>query len=473
MITPNLEVDVIEHHLQIFGLGKVLKQGIVAIYSRPNLLGRDEIERCVVNGGVAVIIQAEVSLLESLGVKKVKQVSEPGGIRCYSKFLNLNTKLKSLHPCCSYLTKAGQAVVQLPDGTATWIWVQGRSAGGYLIVGTDISRDLVRYRQGDPRRADGRPTEALWGIPGERPNFLFEEQLSGEEKFSRQADYWIVTLKNFLELKLNLKADDVLPNDAPGAIVITGDDDQAYLEKYDQQLKLLGDLPITYLLHPLTRHTRRTLQDMTIRNPGVDFGIHPDALEAPNQYAEIFDKQVKWYRKLTGKAPVSLRNHGFLNDGYWGHGPAWIKHNVKLSSNLPGLDGKVLNGSLLPARLVLNGRLTTHWSVLTALGDGMRFAAGMTDAEAAENIVRLANEVRESRIPGVIVINLHPQNFTETIEMHLAIKELVARGFMPWNLRQCWNWFANRNAETNPEAPWYKNLSRPINYFLKTKSKNC
>ena len=114
---------------------------------------------------------------------------------------------------------------------------------------------------------------------------------------------------------------------------------------------------------------------------------------------------------------------------------------MRISSNLPGFDGHVLNGSLLPARLAWEGRLTTHWSVLTAVGDGVRFAAGMTDKEAGDLVLAVADQIRQSAIPGVMVLNLHPQNVSETRAMHFAAKEIVRGGFIAWNLRQCLEWF--------------------------------
>ena len=139
--------------------------------------------------------------------------------------------------------------------------------------------------------------------------------------------------------------------------------------------------------------------------------------------------------------PLSLRNHGFLNDGYWGHLPAWLKHGVSISSNLPGFDGRIMNNSLLPARMVWDGMLTEHWSALTVLGDGVRFAAGMSDKDAAALVSEIADRIRNSGIPGVMVLNLHPQNVAETRAMHLAVREVIRSGFVPWNLKQCLEWF--------------------------------
>ena len=350
-------------------------------------------------------------------------------------------RLKTLHPYQTYTYVHGLPIIESPDGQCVWLWVPTTYGGGYLLVGTDLAGDLLRFRQGDPMLVANRPTGAKWGIPGERPNYLFEEQLKGDDANSRHADWWVFTLVEFLAGKLGERPSQILPGGARGAVVITGDDDQAYLEKYDEQLTLLGDMPITYLLHPLTRHTQKTMFAMQQRNAGVDFGIHPDALETPERYAECFDEQADWYRRLIGNHPVSVRNHGFLNDGYWGHLNSWLNHGVRISSNLPGFDGHVLNGSLLPARLAWEGRLTTHWSVLTAVGDGVRFAAGMTDKEAGDLVLAVADQIRQSAIPGVMVLNLHPQNVSETRAMHFAAKEIVRGGFIAWNLRQCLEWF--------------------------------
>jgi hypothetical protein len=226
---------------------------------------------------------------------------------------------------------------------------------------------------------------------------------------------------------------------APGAVVVTGDDDQAYLA---EQLSLLGETPITYFLHPQTRHTPATLKSMLDR-PWIDLGLH--ALDEPTRYGEKLAEQVRWFRELVGTAPLSVRNHGFLNDGYWGHLPHWQREGIRISSNLPGLGGRILNGSLLPARLANRGELTDHWSILTAIGDGVRFVAGMSDEDAAACITRLGQDISRSGVPGVIVLNLHPQNVGETRAMHGAVHELIAVGFCAMTLSEVLGWFSARD----------------------------
>lgn len=439
-VSRTLMQEVIQHHLRIMGLGECSQ---ILILSKPDYSEVAGVLNGTSSGSVCVALQPTSSFAMAFEVAMVERMEKPP--ECFTFSVQTKAvgkkKLRSLHTANAFHHVAGTPVVLDPHGHAIWLWLPF-GAGGILFIGSDLASDLIRYRQGDQSRAGERPSETLWGIPGERPNYLFDEQLSGESLTDRHADYWAMALASFLSERLAKPLNHILPNGAAGAVVITGDDDRAYLEKYDEQLKLLGDTPITYLLHPLTRHTQKSLRAMQKRNSGVDFGIHPDALEAPGRYGELFDEQVAWYRNLTGGQPISLRNHGFLNDGYWGHLEAWLKHGVCISSNLPGFDGKVLNGSLLPARMAWRGTLTPHWSVLTVIGDGVRFASGMSDEDAAERVRNAADGIRQSGIPGVMVLNLHPQNVTETRAMHHAALEVIHSGFVAWNMRHCWEWFA-------------------------------
>ncbi len=150
-------------------------------------------------------------------------------------------------------------------------------------------------------------------------------------------------------------------------------------------------------------------------------------------------------RGITGASPRSVRNHGFLNDGYWGHLNAWVKNRIEISSNLPGVDGTILNGSLLPARVSREGLLTEHWSILTAIGDGVRFAMGKSGPESAQCIFDLADAIKSSQLPGVIVVNFHPQNVAETHEMHAAVIELIHNGFVAMTMGECLDWFSERD----------------------------
>lgn len=439
-VSRTLMEEVIHHHLRIMGLGRCSH---LVILSKPDDSDVARVLNSTSTGGVCVALQPNPSFAMAFDVAMIERKERPP--ECFTfkaqpKAIG-HKQLRTLHVANAYHHVAGIHVVLDSYERAIWLWLP-LGAGGILFIGSELPNDLIRYRQGDQLRAGERPTETLWGIPGERPNYLFDEQLAGQHPADRHADCWAMALASYLAERLAKPLNHILPNGAAGAVVITGDDDQAYLEKYDEQLMLLGDTPITYLLHPLTRHTQKSMRAMRKRNPGVDFGIHPDAIDAPERYGELFDEQVAWYRKLTGGQPTSLRNHGFLNDGYWGHLEAWLKHGVCISSNLPGFDGRVLNGSLLPARMAWHGTLTPHWSVLTVIGDGVRFASGMSDEDAAERVRSVADRIRQSGIPGVMVLNLHPQNVTETRAMHHAAMEIIRSGFVAWNLRQCWEWFA-------------------------------
>ena len=201
---------------------------------------------------------------------------------------------------------------------------------GIFFLGTDLPVDLVRYRQGDPLAPLNCPTEAMWGFPGERPNYLFEGQLGGERHEERHADWWCETLAFALEKIANQPRLPILPGGAPGAVIITGDDDQASISCYEQQSVMLGALPVTYFLHPLTKHNRQTM-DRISRGRRVEFELHPDALDKPECYDDLLSEQSARFRRLTGYPPRAVRNHGFLNDGYWGHAAAWLRHGILAS----------------------------------------------------------------------------------------------------------------------------------------------
>jgi hypothetical protein len=399
-------------------------------------------------GEVVVAVLPDTGFLKNFGVSCGDLGTPPIRLRYSVEPLPTWAALKSLHNAKNYYHPDGQSVVVSGDGMTVWLWLS-IGEGGILLVGTDLAEDLLRFRQGDQKKAAERPTEPMWGIAGERPNYLFHAQLEGDFPDTRHADNWCMVLVRVLSERLKVNPKPILPGDAPGAIVITGDDDQAYLEKYAEQLKLLNGVPITYFLHPQTRHTPESLKRMLGRE-GIEVELHPDALDAPDQYGGRLDEQVAWFRNLVGHPPSMIRNHGFLNNGYWGHLPHWLGNGIRGSANLPGFDGLVLNGSLLPARLAYDGSLTQHWSMLTIIGDGIRFAGGYSDGEAAEKVCEVADKIKSSGIPGVMVLNLHPQNVAEAKGMHRAALEVIGKGFHAWNFGQCLRWFAERDGTSLP-----------------------
>jgi hypothetical protein len=439
-MNSNEKIEFLVHHFRLFGLDSVTIATRVIILDSPGAGDCDCARQFAMNGGIVIALVPREEFSSSFDLQSYPLEHDTAlGLNCVSG-PHHGRYLRSFHGRYRY-EGSGEVLISDGAGLSVWLFVP-LGSGGVLCAGTALADDILRYRQGDPMEAANRPTGAMWGIAGERPNYLFEKQLEGLPKHDRQADYWVKVLVDFVAAKLGVKLQPMLPGGAPGAIVITGDDDQAYLEKYEEQLKLLGKTPITYFLHPQTRHTRETLKSM-LGKKWIDLGLHPDALDAPDQYRSLLKVQSSWYKGLVGKRAVSLRNHGFLNDGYWGHLDAWLEEGLLFSSNLPGLDGRVLNGSLLPARLSFDGKLTSHWSILTAIGDGVRFISGMTDADAARCILDMADRIRNDIVPGVMVLNLHPQNVAETRAMHRAVLQVIDSGFVAWTVRECMGWFQN------------------------------
>jgi hypothetical protein len=462
-------VDVVAHHLRLFGIQGVGSSDSEAASPRLQLLARpdsEDIARArdwMSRGGIAVAMLPGADFCREFGLER-SPASIPGpSVLAYDAAGDLPwRRLRTLFAAWAYA--GAEAVVRNADGMAIWAW-RPLEAGGLLVIGTDLTADLIRYRQGDVGAAAERKLHLLGGIANERPIYLYEKQLQGERPAERHADWWAMALAHCLSGRLRQPLPPMLPGGAVGALVLTGDDDQAQLANYRFQLELIGDLPMTYFLHPLTKHNARTLRAIA-RGGRTELGLHPDSLDAPSEYEHRFLAQARWFTALTGARPISVRNHGFLSDGYWGHFPVWDRAGVRISANIPGIDGRILNGSLLPSRLFLGDRLTDHWSLLTAIGDGIMFALGKSADEASECILRLGTDIRRSGVPGVIVLNLHPDNVGTTRSMHVAALELVKQGFHPWRLSECLQWFQGRDGSlgdaVEPRQSFWKRARRRI-----------
>ncbi|WP_375788893.1 lipid II:glycine glycyltransferase FemX [Bradyrhizobium sp. Pha-3] len=434
----------IAHHLQTFGFRQAssIQVGEPVVLYRPSHADLATARSVLAEGGCVVAVLPSAQFARDFGVEtQAGSISSPTVLRARLADSKAWSRLRTLH---SYMCFAADGdsttIVENSQQEPVWLHRQTGDRGSVVFIGTDLASDLMRYRQGDPAAASKRPSDPMWGIAGERPNYLFEGQLAGESLRERPADWWCEALADALVRLCGRSRLPILPNGAVGAVVITGDDDQAALSRYAQQRQALGALPVTYFLHPLTKHTPETLKQLKAGRK-VELGIHPDALEHPDKYAELFFEQARWFERLTGERARTVRNHGFLNDGYWGHTSAWNADGIRGSSNLPGLDGAIINGSLLPARLMLDDKLTEHWSVLTAIGDGIVFINNWDDRQSADCILGLADRIRQSGVPGVIVVNLHPENIEKTRGMHQAVVKLVEDGFIPWTMTECFDWF--------------------------------
>ena len=439
--------DLVAHHLRLWGLSARAGSSEVAVLREEEGSG-DHVDSAA-RRRFAILLQPGDDVLACLGMRRMPDSAD----RCV-RFQDFDGHAwgtpPTLHAVHNYALPDPLNVVACSDTGASWAWARHGNRD-LLVVGTALGADLLRFRQGDPARVTSRRGAEYWGIPGERPNYLFEQQIPAGAEFERPTDWWAMACASSIAGRCGETLRPLLPGGAPGAVVITGDDDQAYLDKYDEQLRLLEGLPITYFLHPLTRHTTDTLNRLQ-REHLVEYALHPDAWEQPNRYPELFREQVTWFQRLLGRSPRAVRNHGFLNDGYWGHLPVWLEAGVQTSSNLPGVNGTVLNGSLLPARVSWSGALSPHWSILTAIGDGVRFALGMTGPQSAACVTAAAERIVQSGVPGVLVLNLHPQNVAETTEMHQAARALVERlGFAAMTLDDCIEWFAARDRDLDDD----------------------
>lgn len=442
----------VAHHLALFGFlqASATFDGRPVVLHRANQSDLAFVKDALKRGGTIVAILPSSEFANDFGVSvEPKTIEGPEVLLSDRAGSKPWRRLRTLHSYVRFETGRGAPLVSDSEGKTVWFQQTIEGSGSIVFVGTDMALDLLRYRQGDPLAAKNRPSEVKWGIAGERPNYLFDAQLAAEDSNERPADWWCETLADALDRLCGVSRLPILPNGAPGALVVTGDDDQAPLARYAQQRIALGPLPISYFLHPLTKHSARSLAKLKSRYR-VEFGLHPDALDRPDRYRELFAEQFSWFSRLTGSPARLVRNHGFLNEGYWEHAKAWNAHGVDGSSNLPGFDGQILNGSLLPARLLLDGQLSDHWSILTAIGDGVVFINGWDDHQSADCIYRLADRIRESGIPGVIVLNLHPENVEKTMGMHEAAKNIVESGFVSWTLGECFDWFRARAGSNAP-----------------------
>ena len=472
-IESTIKPDIVAHHLRIVGFsaaGTCLETAnpLVILYSGQTDWLR---VRNVCLGGRVIVGLLCASDLPDCDEFQGARVNTDPAARL--SFMAAGARWRHVWTLHSSVALQGLNLCPILTGAAQLtLWAGIPIGQGHLfLVGTDLASDLVRLRQGDPAAALSRPTGAQWGFAGERPTYLFERQLQGRDPADRPADWWLWGLRTALAEHAGLVPDPVLPSGAAGLIIVTGDDDQAALADYRTQRAVLKGLATTYFLHPLTKHDAKSMAEIGAGQT-VEWELHPDALESPDEYGVRLAEQARWFSNLTGRPPRLVRNHGYLNDGYWSHARDWIAEGITGSSNLPGVDGCVLNGSLLPARLALDGVLSPHWSILTAFGDGVAFIHNWSDRAMFDNVVASGRRIVDSEVPGVLVLNLHPENVARATPMHQAAMHLVERhGFKAMTLGAALDWFSardrgERTRDTQSEARAGNLLRRAVRHLM-------
>jgi len=415
---------------------------VLGAYGIPRISGSRAVLVDTLGAPPAVVVVTDPAILEPLGLRPRR---EPGGRRYYAagpgRRFGRALAYRALLPHVTFTGPGLRPVWTDSEGRSVVAWHEG-DAGRRLLVGLDVEEEIVRYRQGDPDRAR-IAAEGRYGFPTERANHLYDEQILADHPTVPWADRLGFLVAEAWARLTGGPLVEPLPGGARGAVALTGDDDQAPLETYAAQRRLVGDAPFTYFLHPLTKHDAGTLAAL---GAAIDFGLHPDAVDRPEAYDARCAEQIAWMERLVGRKVRLVRNHNYLSRGYLGHLAAWERGGLELDVNCSAIDGTALTGSFVPMRVRgPGGTWSKHRTLLTQFGDGMIFALGMSDWRAARRVRRLARQI-ETTSPGVLVVNLHPANVARTRRLHRAAIALARRpGWVAVRLERFLDWLDARD----------------------------
>lgn len=368
------------------------------------------------------------------------QIEHPGSFLYEPRKHWFLSPTAAYRPLLDYVSFSGNSLTPLlvtANGRAVigWWVCEGYR---YLVIGLRVVDEIVRYSQGDPDKVITAKDKTLWGFGHERPAYLFEDNIVRGHELVPWADRLGFFLAQLFSVASGLPLIELLPGGVKGGILLTGDDDQAALEKYDEQLRLLEGFPITYVMLPHTKHTQETLGQMP---PSVEYGVHIDALAKPDCYNSICKDQTSAVRELVRSPARAVRNHGHLNQGYWGHLSAWEECGLVFDLSIRGLDGTCPTGSYLPFRVRrLDGTWSSHVSLFSTFSDSMLYLQKWSQAKQIKCIRKLARQIHRT-IPGVIVLNLHPQNVSDFHDVHRAVIALGRKvGWVALGAESYINW---------------------------------
>lgn len=361
-IDRSLSREIVCHSLRLLGLYDVglqehasHNQGQVLFANGLDAESAAFAHKSAKSGQVQVVLSPSVAFCKTLGIDfhERPMTSTPFVL---ANETAIWSQLRSLH---NYRTFEASPKVDCepilldPDGGAIWLWLPIGEAG-ILLIGSRLAEDLVRFRQGDLVQAESNQSRINLAPGSKQPDdYLYQDQIKGGGKYNRQADWLSRALAGLLSEWTGIPLSPLLPNNAIGIVVVTGDDDQAALDKYKMQRKLLA--------------------------------------------------------------------------------------------NLTGIDGHVMNGSLLPARVSNGDMLTGHWSVPTSISDEVFFAFGMSPHQSLDCVLDAAEAIWMAKLPGVLVVNLQSHNLEKTKPIQDIILALSHAGFLLWNIQDCVNWFNSRD----------------------------
>jgi hypothetical protein len=351
------------------------------------------------------------------------------------------------------------------DGESVGVTRRQIGQGRIIALAFDLPRCLMLLRQGTPDRREVIPEGIAHRDACARASHLALEIGGAESAWSPFADllcdYLVALVRRHVTVPLPLLSH--LPGEAPGIVLLSGDEDYAPVSDCDYQMGGIADLSGRMNLYVIPEATQSTPQDVSRYRLHHDVGVHPnlrplDGRPAAERIAD-FERQVRLFAETFDMQAMSVRNHCFAWAGYLELIEAQQRCGVRMDTNF--FSGAYARhrrpepffpfGSAMPMRFCRpDGRLIDVFQQHTHICDDMSFCP---DKEYSykytpDTWATIFERILDDMLGGghfPLTFNFHPSNWRLYAEPcgHEVLRQAAGRGVPAWSIDQwCRFWTA-------------------------------
>ena len=444
------------------------------------------LEGYVRQGGTVIVMQPDEMVARLAGLKRGDELAMPRRLRM-SGFLPggfsgeappivgsaIHYTRDEAVRILGYLFAPGQYYGETPGIMQTTL---GR--GRIISFAFDLPRCVLLLRQGDPSLAEQIPAgDGCW-----RPSHMAATTGVHDSGWMPYADLLARLLMELVIANINLPLPllDHLPNEAPGLVLYSGDEDVAPVKAVENEFDWLtanGARMDLYMIPNLTESTR---QDVERYRRQHDVNPHPnlrdlDRHPMAERLAEL-ERQIRLFKETFGGNALTIRNHCTAWCGYMEHVEALERSGVRMEASY--FSGSYMRhrdvapynpfGGAMPMRFChTDGRLLSVLQQHTHLSDDVSFApdAGLWKANdysyrlspAAFDVLleRMYSDITE-RLHTPFAVNLHPGNWVEFSRPQGQSCVLAAQrhGLPVWSFTQWCEFWLRRDGWQLEELTW-------------------
>ena len=301
------------------------------------------VEQFLSQGGGVICFRPEKDTLRLASLEDCGQKPGPLQLRLTEPLAlaGLGADLPIQGPATTYRSnqsapESGYLLVESDYGSPSPGLIERQVGKGRLVIfAYDLPECVMRLRQGEPERKGLIPDGD--SIP--RPCHLYSGTSAGDAGWIPYADFHCMLLGDVVRRLLSVPVPSFwrLPADAPGALILSGDDDDATTEMREWEMRDVEAMGGKMSLYLLPGRSKCEPEDVERwRRRGHEVSVHPDLVperpDAERMLAKLRQDIAAFKKRWRGEART-VRMHCVAWPGYTEPAEVLEEMGVRMESN--------------------------------------------------------------------------------------------------------------------------------------------